>query len=250
MRLEALLEDRGEAIVGDWLSAVLESYPGKTAGFLKREKDRFRNPAGSTLESGTKAMWAALVSNAGRDAFDEAVDGIVRLRAVQEFKPSEALSFVYHLKRTLRKTFSAERKDPSFAGELSRFESRIDELALAAFDKYTACREQIFEIRVKESRMRAFKLLERADAPPARASHESARADREGPSGHHGCEEEPKLEFGSGRSGRDSAPKLKECAGVDPERVDDEHRRRDRVCGPARTARSREKGGPERGDSE
>ena len=44
------------------------------------------------------------------------------------------------------------------AGDLSRIESRIDELTLAAFDLYVACREKIAEIRVREARSESDRL--------------------------------------------------------------------------------------------
>jgi len=46
--------------------------------------------------------------------------------------------------------------------ELMEFESRIDGLALMAFNIYMQCRETLFDVRVNEIRSRVSRILERA----------------------------------------------------------------------------------------
>ncbi len=81
------------------------------------------------------------------------LDEIVHIRAVQDFRASEAVGFIFLLKPVVRKLFAGPA--------LEALDRRIDELALAAFDLYMRCREKAAEIRVHEARRRVY-LLERA----------------------------------------------------------------------------------------
>ena len=124
-------------IAREWLERTLETYPDETVRFLRGEKDRFRNPVGHALQEGLSILVEELFGAMDRARVTQALDGILRIRAVQDFTPSQAVGFVFLLKRVVA--------DPALEG-------RIDELALAAFDIYMRCREQLYEIRAKEAR--------------------------------------------------------------------------------------------------
>jgi hypothetical protein len=66
----------------------------------------------------------------------------VRIRAVQNFTPSQAIGFVFDLKGLIRAMAPADRQASK---EMVVIESRIDALALLAFDLYMSCREKIYE---------------------------------------------------------------------------------------------------------
>ena len=94
------------------------------------------------------------------------LDHIIRIRSVQDFSPSEALAFIFTLKQAVRGVFKKEIKEKRFREELERFESRIDRLALLAFDTYVQCREKLYELRVKEvkgHRDAAVRMLDRTN---------------------------------------------------------------------------------------
>jgi hypothetical protein len=78
-----------------------------------------------------------------------ALEGVVRIRAVQNFSASEAVGFVLLLKPALRAELPA---GPEIEADLDR---RIDQIALAAFDLYARCREQIYEVRLREAGRRS-----------------------------------------------------------------------------------------------
>ena len=61
--------------------------------------------------------------------------------------------------------------------DLVDLESRIDRVALLAFEKYTECREKLHEIRNNEIKSRALKLLERVNVKSAISQHEEERID-------------------------------------------------------------------------
>ncbi len=93
--------------------------------------------------------------------FLQSLDRIVRVRAVQEFTPSEALGFVFLLKKAVRQTLAQDLHSQDLSEELLTWESRIDKLALLSFDLYLQCRETIFEIRHNEVKNSTARLWER-----------------------------------------------------------------------------------------
>ena len=90
------------------------------------------------------------------------LDPIIRIRAAQNFTPSQATAFVLSLKKALRENLAKELHDLSSIRELFEFESKIDQLCLMAFDIYMQCREKIYQIGANETRNRTFKAFERA----------------------------------------------------------------------------------------
>jgi hypothetical protein len=159
MPLSAALEDRGSAIVNKWFERLLGTYPESTTRFFSQEKDPFQNPVGNNLREGLSSLFEGLVKSADVASLAPVLDGIVRIRAVQDFAASQALSFLFLLKHIIRAELAADVQ--RYSKELSALESRIDELALLAFDLFVKCREQLYELKVNEIKRRSF-ILERA----------------------------------------------------------------------------------------
>jgi hypothetical protein len=90
-----------------------------------------------------------------------AVDEVIRVLALQEFPPSQALAFVFVLKQVVREELAQELEDPSLAPELVELDSRIDGLALLSFDGYMQRREKLYEIKLNEVKSRISGLLRR-----------------------------------------------------------------------------------------
>jgi hypothetical protein len=147
MELSEALAARREAVLDRWFQAVLATYPEETARFLAGGADPFANPVGHTVRESLGRLYGRFATDAPASELTSAIDGIVRIRAVQEFTPSAAVGFVYSLRGILREELADAALDP--AG-LTALESGIDRLALVAFDVYMQCREKIFEIRVRE----------------------------------------------------------------------------------------------------
>lgn len=147
-RDEALTQKR-EAILERWLQAVLATYPEETVRFLRRDKNRFSNPVGNTVIAGLTRLYDALVDEQPTAALAPALDGIVRIRAVQEFAPSAAVGFVYDLKPILREELAGAGLAPE---EWAALDAGVDRMALLAFDIYMQCRETLFQIRIREIR--------------------------------------------------------------------------------------------------
>jgi hypothetical protein len=162
--LRDLLEKKRSEIVARWLELVFDTYPLDTSKFLRNKVNRFANPVGSTISDAVEKLYSGLAQ--GVDLQSEEVclllDNIVRIRAVQEFSPAHAVGFIFLLKKVVRETLAPEIRQYGLVEDLLTFESRIDNLALLAFDIYMQCREKIFEIRATEIRNRTSRILERA----------------------------------------------------------------------------------------
>jgi hypothetical protein len=130
------------------------SYPEPSVQKLRAAGDFFSNPAGQTIARGLPRVLEALLEGRGDEALKAELDPVVRLRAVQEFTASEAVSFVFLLKESARGVPGIP------GGNFDLFDRQVDRLALLAFDVYAACREKLYEIRLNEARRRVY-LLER-----------------------------------------------------------------------------------------
>ncbi len=160
VRIEALLESRKSNIVENWFSRVADAYSRDTAHFLKSQKDPFANPVGGTLLSGLSGLLDHLVT--GSDVADF-LDNIIRIRAVQTiFSPSQAVSFIFDLKKVIRDNLKKELKNGEALMQLAVFEDKVDALGLAAFDVFVKCREQIYEIKANQEKSKVFRAFERA----------------------------------------------------------------------------------------
>jgi hypothetical protein len=103
-----------------------------------------------------------------------ALDRIIRIRAVQELTPSQALAFILDLKQVV-----GEVAGEAAADELRAFEQRVDQLVLTAFDVYSECREQISSIRINEIRKRSLDRIERLNEWRAQRDQGDSDHDRE-----------------------------------------------------------------------
>ncbi len=167
--MEHLLSQKKAAILDRWYHLIMETYPPDTSLALKRQKDRFANPVEYTISQETKVIYEGLLQNTITDRLSASLDNIIRIRAVQDFTPSQAIAFIFLLKKAIREVLADDLEKAGHYKELLDFETRIDKLALLALDMYTACREQVYEIQLNEvrtERERALLLLERASLRP------------------------------------------------------------------------------------
>lgn len=156
MDLNGILDRKKKTVLDRWFQAVAESYPAETSLFLRSRQDRFANPVGAAVSGGLKGLLEGLLTDAGEEEMAPFLDDIVRIRAVQKFSPSAAVSFIFALKGIIREMAAEEKGqgDPAGLEAMRAMEERIDRLALLAFDNYSACREKLFEIKLRELRDR------------------------------------------------------------------------------------------------
>ncbi len=161
--LRGILEREHSLIVSKWLECILATYPEDSAKFLKNQKDQFANPVGTTLSKELDSVFRELVEMGAAKGVREFLDRIIRIRAVQDFSPAAALAFVFDLKQIVRDAVLEEVKSQGLFDELARFEARIDEMGLLAFNIYSECREKLYELRVQEVKKNVYLLLKKAE---------------------------------------------------------------------------------------
>ena len=161
MDFAKLLSDHKSGVLKRWQSYVINTYKPETAQFFEQQKDRFANPVGHSIHAGTEKILEGLISGKSPDQFRDDLDGIIKVRAVQEFCPSEAVAFLFLLKNAVRKELSKFADNVEFFQQLLEFEGKIDAIALHAFDMHMGCREKVYELRANELRRRVAKTIER-----------------------------------------------------------------------------------------
>ncbi|MGC8906860.1 MAG: RsbRD N-terminal domain-containing protein [Desulfomonilaceae bacterium] len=161
--LKEILKSKRSEILKSWSQFIRDTYPPETSRFLQSQPDEFANPVGAAIGRVTDQLFDLLVE---KDLpWEEAariLDDLVRLRAVQDFSPSHAVGFIFLVKRAVRNAALGELQDKELWADLLAFESKVDNLALTAFDLYMKCREKIYELRATEIRNRTSRILERA----------------------------------------------------------------------------------------
>ena len=166
MRLNSLLTDKKASILEKWFDVIIESYPPDTSNFLKTQSNRFANPIGSTISKGIEDIFDELLRGLNKEKTSEFLDNLdnmVRIRAVQDFTPSQAVFFIFPLKRIIREELRVEIAEKQLSDEILSLESTIDSLALSAFDIYMKCREKIYDIKANEVKRSTFRLLQMAN---------------------------------------------------------------------------------------
>lgn len=163
MKLEAFLLQRATQILKRWTALIFDSYPSDAQRFLSKQKNSFANPVGSTLSREAEAFFREFLGEADPEKLAGALDGMIRVRAVQDFCPSAAVGFIFSLKKIIREETEQEiRANRIPWKELIALESRLDEAALTGFDIYMGCKEKIYEIRAREAQSHVSGLLRRA----------------------------------------------------------------------------------------
>jgi hypothetical protein len=166
MELATLLQQNRKAILGKWFDLIIETYPRDASNFLAKQKDRFRNPVGHAIAQDIGPIFDEITTTMDTERLRTALDGIVRIRTVQDFAPSEAVAFVFQLKGLIREELAARNGRLEEPDELAALEERIDRVALLAFDKYTECREKLHDIRIREIKSQSTRLMQRVNAVP------------------------------------------------------------------------------------
>ncbi|MDR2799909.1 MAG: RsbRD N-terminal domain-containing protein [Desulfovibrio sp.] len=155
MNVREYFHSRRETIVGLWTEAVYALYPLETTDFLRTREDPFANPvADMTREAGSAIYDAVAGADIKIEDMKNALDRFVKWHAAQQEAPSRGIGVLLLMKPILR-----EQVLPGLAGQgnLKDYldaESRLDTLALLAFDMYMAARERLAQARVGEIRLR------------------------------------------------------------------------------------------------
>lgn len=164
-KLVDFLAAHKDAVLAQWLDLVLNTYAPDTAVLGKKNKDPFTNPVRHKLEAGMTAILDGLAQGEAVEAamYGPHLDEIVRVRAVQDFTPSQALAFIFLLKKAVRETLWPYVAEHELFVELLALESAIDILVQLSVDIYGQCRETLLQLRINQVRNQYDRLLKRAN---------------------------------------------------------------------------------------
>jgi hypothetical protein len=183
MELMTILEQRRDSVLSRWLDLIIATYPPESARILGRTKDRFRNPIGYSISKGIEGVFDQFVGAMDAESLRSALDETIRVRAVQDFTPSEAVAFVVQLKSVIREVLEdqIDGHEHGHTDDLAELDSRIDRITLLAFDVFVDRREKFHEIRASEIKKSSIRLLERLNQTTDTIQNKGEPADDVGP---------------------------------------------------------------------
>lgn len=161
--LKNILSEKKPDILRQWIDYILDTYPAETAKFLREKKNRFTNPVAHSVAEGAEGIFENLLQGIDQNKVSVFLDNIIRIRAIQEFTPSQAIAFVFALKKIVRDELTKEIREHGLSDELTLIEDNIDSLGLLAFDIFMRCREKLYDIKANEMRNMTFRLLQQAN---------------------------------------------------------------------------------------
>ena len=162
--LETLLIQNRTTILKRWFDLILETYPADTVNLMRKEPNQFKNPVGATFSREIETLFKALCEEVQNGECRASLDAILKIRSVQDFSPSKAVGFIFRLKKAIEETLESEIYREQNIEAWRALQSRIDGLALRAFDVYMDCREKICEIRINQAKAEkemALRMMER-----------------------------------------------------------------------------------------
>jgi hypothetical protein len=166
MQLSELLYEKKVSLLEKWIDCALAVYHKDASSFLKKQKNQFANPLGYTASNSLTKIFDVLCKDCPVNEASKALEDFVKIRAVQELSPAQALSFVYDLKKIMKDEGLAT-DSTKILQELLIFNSRIDELAMMAFDLYMESRERLYRVRLDEFKRGTHILTDGAVCPSA-----------------------------------------------------------------------------------
>ncbi len=148
MDLAEAFRNYREKIVNQWVDYTLSTY--QSSGFFLKEKDKFANPIGVSVRDALDKLFVLMSKGADPEEFKGPVDTIIRLRAVQEFTPAQAVAPLNAVKHITREILAGDKERSVFIKDLYDFEFAVDLAVLAAFDIYMESRERLYMVRMAE----------------------------------------------------------------------------------------------------
>ena len=117
MKLEEILRQKAPAVVKTWIRMTLDTYPTNAKRFLNEQKDPFANPVGHTLSQEMEHIYLELLKGLNPETVSPFLDYMIKIRAVQDFSPSQAVAFIFFLKKAIREELKKERESPNLLAQ-------------------------------------------------------------------------------------------------------------------------------------
>ncbi len=150
---EILIKNKS-AVLEKWIKSITDTYPAETSNFLRLQKNRFSNPVGFAVSAGAEKILNEILNEGSLERIKDALTDIIKIRAVQDFTPSQAAGIMLSLKKIIIDELDNKIKDWKSFEEFIKIESGIDNVILYAFDLYTEAREKVHQIRINEIKAR------------------------------------------------------------------------------------------------
>lgn len=103
MQLDELLVEKRAVILTQWEDFLLEKFAPETIRIFKKQKDQFANPMGHKITAGLAELFDVICDTGSQEVETPALGQLIKLRAVQEISASDAVFFVFQLKKIVRK---------------------------------------------------------------------------------------------------------------------------------------------------
>lgn len=161
MNLESWLKEKEQEIGAKWQNAVIDSYPIDSGKFLLGNKDRFANPIGYSINEELPKIFKQLTGEMNIELLRISLEEIIKIRAVQNFTPSEAVGFLYFLKDIVKSELNRSSWDDNLIVGFFEFESRIDRAVMISFEIYLDMKLKISDIRTNEIKKRNQRMMSR-----------------------------------------------------------------------------------------
>ena len=161
--LQNLLIQNRDSLLQEWIDQTINTYEPEMVRFLKKEKNQFSNPVRNTIISSLEKIYDTIFTGDSVDEYN-GLEEIIKVRTVQDFSPSDALSFLFDLKKIIRSELQKCDQKVEAMDELYDIEERFDSLFKKAFNYYNDCRQKIQDIKMAEIKSRserAFEILQK-----------------------------------------------------------------------------------------
>jgi hypothetical protein len=167
MKLIDFLIENNIRILDRWVDQVLTSYAPESRRIFKQQQDQFANPVGYNVAQRLREFYKAFCDIEDPAESAAALEPLVRIRAVQDFSPAQAVSFIFEFKQIVADEYSKAKGISFDAAQWLTFAGRVDMVALMVFDMYLACRERLYQARINEIQSGRHILTDGSQCPSA-----------------------------------------------------------------------------------
>ena len=97
-KLAVYLEKYHDTLLEEWFELLIKSYPEESVKYFEKHKNAFTNPVGSNIYMAMDHILRELAGERDADKIYTELQMILKIRAVQDMKASQAVSFIMAFK--------------------------------------------------------------------------------------------------------------------------------------------------------
>jgi nucleoside 2-deoxyribosyltransferase len=148
-----IVSSRKDRWISQWMDVLMSSYPQESARFFRETSDPFANPVGAAFRKGVRNLFEVLeADDYDPEAAKQALDPMIRVRAIQEMAPSEALGFIPQIKSIMEADTRLLESGDARVIRVRQIAGHADKALLTAFDLYMACKKHVYTLRAQQAR--------------------------------------------------------------------------------------------------